>query len=103
MSKEFFKAAGIRSLKTICQTMLSLITVGQAMTDINWLGIFSVSLVSGIVSLLTSVATGLPETEVNGQIILERNEEGLPQVKLNLDNVKPGDKLIFIDKTEDEK
>lgn len=101
MNKTFFKAAGIRAVKTIAQTLLSLITVGQALSDINWITVLSVAAVAGLCSLLTSFATGLPETEVNGSITLERNEEGLPELHLNLDDTKPGDRLIFIDKTGD--
>ena len=59
---DWFKAAGIRALKTVAQTALSLITVGQAVTDVNWISVLSISAVAGILSLLTSVA-GLPEVE----------------------------------------
>lgn len=60
MNKKWLKCAGIRALKTVAQTAVSMITVGQALLDVNWIGILSVSCVAGIVSLLTSVA-GLPE------------------------------------------
>ena len=49
-------------IKTMAQTALSLITIGQAFTDVNWAGVVSVSIVAGILSLLTSLA-GLPEVE----------------------------------------
>ncbi len=65
MKQEFFKwlkCAGVRALKTVAQTAVSLITVGAAMTEIDWITVGSVSLVAGILSLLTSVA-GLPELE----------------------------------------
>lgn len=64
MTKEWFKAAGIRAVKTMAQTAVSLITVGSALTDMNWITIGSVSLVAGIVSILTSLA-GLPEINCN--------------------------------------
>ena len=60
---EWFKAAGIRAIKTIAQTAVSMLTgelVGIMETD--WLAIASVSAMAGIVSLLTSVA-GLPEVQ----------------------------------------
>ena len=57
---DWLKAAGIRALKTMAQTAISLITVGAALTEIDWLTVGSVSLVAGILSVLTSVA-GLPE------------------------------------------
>lgn len=63
MSKEWLKAAGIRAIKTICQTALSMITIGTFMQDINWLMVGSAALLAGIVSILTSVATGLPEVK----------------------------------------
>ena len=64
--KEWFKAAGIRAIKTVAQTAVSLITVGAALTDIDWVTVASVSLVAGIFSLLTSIA-GLPEVENNAK------------------------------------
>lgn len=60
MSKKWWKAAGIRALKTVAQTAASMITIGAAITDIDWLNILSVSLVAGIYSLITNVG-GLPE------------------------------------------
>ncbi len=60
--KEWIKAAGIRAIKTICQTAISLISVGTVMSDIDWLMVGSASLLAGILSLLTSIA-GLPELE----------------------------------------
>ena len=59
-TKEWFVAAGIRAIRTIAQTAVSMIAVGAAMEDIAWLKVGSVSLLAGILSLLTSVA-GLPE------------------------------------------
>lgn len=62
MTTKWWKAAGIRGLKTICQTAVSMLTVGQAVLDVNWLNVLSVSAVAGVISLLTSIA-GLPEVE----------------------------------------
>lgn len=60
--KNWFKCAIIRAIKTMAQTAVSMITVGQAVMDVNWLNVLSVSIVAGILSLLTSIA-GLPEVE----------------------------------------
>lgn len=60
MNKKWWKAAGIRALKTVCQTAASMITIGAAITEIDWLNILSVSLVAGIYSLITNIG-GLPE------------------------------------------
>ena len=55
------KAAGIRALRTIAQTALSLMTCAVVLGDVDWLVVGSASLLAGIVSLLTSIVTGLPE------------------------------------------
>lgn len=62
-NKKFLKAMAIRAVKTFCQSAVSLITVGNALTDFNWLEIISISATAGVVSILTSIATGLPEVE----------------------------------------
>ena len=61
MTKEFWIAAGIRSLRTICQTAVSVIGVSAVMSEVDWLYVGSASLLAGILSVLTSIATGLPE------------------------------------------
>lgn len=58
--KNWAKAAGIRAIKTMAQSALSLITVGNMLTEMNWISILSISATAGIVSVLTSIA-GLPE------------------------------------------
>ena len=60
--KSWFKCAGIRAIKTFAQTAVSLITVGQMVTELDWLEIIGISATSAIVSMLTSIA-GLPEEE----------------------------------------
>lgn len=67
LTKDWFVAAGIRAVKTFAQTALSMITVGQAFIDVNWINVLSVSGVAMILSILTSLA-GLPEvnTEKEG-------------------------------------
>lgn len=61
--KAFIKAASIRAIKTVCQTAIALISVGSVMSDIDWIQVGSASLLAGILSILTSVATGLPEVD----------------------------------------
>ena len=62
MSKNWFKAAGIRAIKTIAQTAVSMIPVATMVTQVDWVVVIGTSLLAGILSILTSVA-GLPEVE----------------------------------------
>lgn len=59
--KNFWKAALKRAIRTIAQTALSMLSVGQAFSGVNWPNILSVSAVAGLISVLTSISTGLPE------------------------------------------
>lgn len=64
MSDEFWKAVGVRAIKTVCQTAVALIgTNAVGVTSVDWVGVASGAALAGIVSVLTSVATGLPEVE----------------------------------------
>lgn len=67
-TKKWFKAAGIRAIKTAAQTAVSMLTVGQAVTDVNWVNVVSISAVAAIYSLLTSAAKGLPEVKESEEI-----------------------------------
>ena len=60
MNKKWWKAAGIRALKTVAQTAVATIGTSAVMGDVNWLMVGSASLLAGVLSMLTSVA-GLPE------------------------------------------
>lgn len=60
INTKWLKAAGIRAIKTMAQSAIAVIGSSAAMGDVNWLLVGSTALVSGIVSMLTSVA-GLPE------------------------------------------
>lgn len=59
-TKNWLRAAGIRALKTVAQTAAATIGTAAVMGEVNWLMVGSAALLSGILSLLTSVA-GLPE------------------------------------------
>ena len=54
--------AGIRAIKTVCQVALSYITIGAAISEIDWKNVASVAIVAGVYSLITSLA-GLPELD----------------------------------------
>lgn len=61
--KNFIKAAAIRAVRTIAQTAVATIGTSAVMGDVDWLMVASASVLAGILSVLTSVATGLPEVE----------------------------------------
>ena len=63
--KDWLKAAGIRAIKTVCQTAIASIGTSALMSEVNWILVGSTALLAGILSLLTSIA-GLPELE-NGK------------------------------------
>ena len=58
----WWKAAGIRAIKTIAQTAIATIGTAAVMAEVNWWMVLSASVLAGILSLLTSVA-GLPEVK----------------------------------------
>lgn len=58
--KQWLKAAGIRALKTVCQTAIATIGTSAVMDEVNWVMVASASALAGILSILTSIA-GLPE------------------------------------------
>ena len=61
-TKKWFKAAGVRALKTVAQTAVATIGTSAAMGEVNWVMVGSSAALAGVVSLLTSVA-GLPEVK----------------------------------------
>ena len=65
--KEWFKAAGIRAIKTIAQTAIATIGTAAVLGDVNWVMVASAAALAGVLSLLTSVA-GLPEMNNEGGI-----------------------------------
>lgn len=61
MGKDFWKAAAIRALRTVCQTAVATIGTTAVLEEVNWITVGSTALLAGILSILTSIATGLPE------------------------------------------
>ena len=66
IDKVWFKAAGIRAIKTIAQTAIATIGTSAVIGEVNWTAVASASFLAGILSLLTSVA-GLPEIKEDNE------------------------------------
>jgi len=62
MNKQFWASTAIRAVRTVAQTSVALIgTNAVGISDVDWIGIASGAALAGVISVLTSVATGLPE------------------------------------------
>lgn len=60
-NKSFWRATAIRAIKTICQTAIATIGTASLLSEVNWKVVISASVLAGILSVLTSIVTGLPE------------------------------------------
>lgn len=63
MNKDFWKAALIRAIRTVCQTAIATIGTTALIEEVNWLLVASSAALAGLLSILNSIATGLPEAE----------------------------------------
>ncbi len=70
----FIKASLIRAIRTICQTAVAVIGTAFVLSDVNWWAVVSASLLAGILSILTSVATGLPEVQYEQDLYMNMDE-----------------------------
>lgn len=70
----FIKYALIRAIRTICQTAVAVIGTAFVLSDVNWWAVISASILAGILSILTSVATGLPEVDYEQSIYMNADE-----------------------------
>ena len=61
--KQWLKAAGIRAVKTMAQTAIATIGSAGVLSEVNFGVVLSASVLAGGLSMLTSVATGLPELD----------------------------------------
>ena len=62
MSKKWVKASLVRAIKTVSQTAIATIGTSAVLSDVDWKIVISASILSGVLSVLTSLA-GLPEVD----------------------------------------
>jgi len=79
MNKDFWKAAGIRAIRTMIQTILAVWTAGTVITDVDWKTTILATVSAGIYSLLTSILAGLPESK---RADIELTEEEVQDAEL---------------------
>ena len=70
----FIKASLIRCCRTIAQTAIATISTAVVLSQVDWWMVASASLLAGILSILTSVATGLPEVEYEQHLYMQADE-----------------------------
>lgn len=63
-TKQWFKAAGIRAVKTMAQTFVATIGTAMVLEAVDWRMVVSASVLSGVISIATSIA-GIPEVQAN--------------------------------------
>ena len=63
MTKEFWVAAGIRCLRTFCQAIIGSVGAAALLSQVSWLEALSAAALAALLSILNSIATGLPEVE----------------------------------------
>lgn len=85
IDKTFIIQALKRALWTMAQTALSFVTIGAAITDINWKYVASVSLVAGVYSLLKSIVVSMPEAAHEGTLIINDSATDKTQWTLQIE------------------
>ena len=63
MTKEFWKAAAIRAVRTMAECALAYIGTATMLHEVNWIGVLSSAAMGGVVSVLMAISTGLPEVK----------------------------------------
>ena len=61
--KKFWKCALIRSARTFCQALIACISTAALLSEVNWVEALSAAVLAAFLSILNSIATGLPEAE----------------------------------------
>lgn len=63
MTKEFWKASFVRALHTMAQTALAVLPIGVGIEQVQWFHVLSVAIMAAIISMLKSIAVGVPEVK----------------------------------------
>ena len=74
MTLDFWKAAGIRALRTFIQVILAVWTAGQLITEVDWKFVLLSAFSSAVYSMLTSILAGLPEVALNDTLYALDND-----------------------------
>lgn len=61
--KKFWRAAIIRAVRTFAQALIPMIPVGIAITQVDWVMVLEVAAGAAVLSIITSLATKLPEVD----------------------------------------
>ena len=80
MNKDFWEATLIRCIKTICQTAVATIGTSTMIGEVNWPMVISASALAGILSILTSIAAGLPEVRYQQSLEQLKELRGEPSI-----------------------
>jgi hypothetical protein len=103
---EFLRAAVIRAIRTGCQTILSMVTVGQTVMDVDWRAVIGVTLVAMLISFLTAILTGLPEVSSQGAFLIDDSDPEVTKWTLayngDPEQLKAGDRLSFVVKNKED-
>lgn len=79
--KGFWTYALLRAVRTVCQVAITVIGTSFVLSDVDWRMVLSASVLAGILSILTSIATGLPEDEYEKHLYQYRDEPADSEVK----------------------
>lgn len=81
MNKTFWKATAVRAIRTVCQSAIALIPASALLSEVEWKLVASASILAGIVSVLTSIATGLPEVKYRQDLYMSVDEPADSEVE----------------------
>lgn len=100
MNKKWVIAALIRSVRTFAQVMAGGITIGVALSEINWSYLASTALVSAIYSILTSLA-GLPEVELEKEVEAAESNQEVRIVYVPEEDMPTEGRIVFLNNEEE--